>query len=75
VLACGVLSAIAGDPRCVSVTEYPSGVSIVTDLPLVGTVPAKLTLPAAGALTVSPTASAPMSMPRCWPDAYGCVSS
>jgi hypothetical protein len=28
------------EPRCVSVTDNPSGVSIVIDLPLVGTVPA-----------------------------------
>jgi len=49
----------------VSVTEYPSGVSIVTDLPLVGTVPANSTVPAAGATTLSPVVSAPMSMPRC----------
>ena len=35
----------------------------------------KRTVPAAGATTVSPAAWAPMSMPRCWPDAYGCASS
>ena len=52
------------EPRCVSVTEYPSGVAIVTDFPLVGTVPAKLTVPDAGAPTEVP-AAAPTSMPRC----------
>ena len=62
------------EPRCVSVTEYPSAVSIVTDLPLVGTVPAKLTVPAAGASTAVPV-SEPMSMPRCCPAAYGCAGS
>ena len=40
--------ATAIEPRCVSVTERPSAVSIVTDLPLVGTVPAKLTTPGGG---------------------------
>ena len=39
-------------PRCVSVTEYPSGVRMVTVLPLVGTVPANVTVPAAGARIV-----------------------
>jgi hypothetical protein len=63
------------DPRCVRVTEYPSAVWIVSELPLVGTYPAKLTVPAAGAETLSPAASAPMSMPRCCPAAYGCASS
>src|SRR5262249_51106331 len=63
------------EPRCVSVTEYPSAVSIVRLSPLVGTKPAKLTVPFAGATTVSPGALAPMSMPRCWPASYGCASS
>ena len=63
------------EPRCVSVTEYPSAVSIVRLSPLVGTKPAKLTVPLSGATTGSPVAVAPMSMPRCWPAAYGCVSS
>ena len=39
-----------------------------------GTVPAKLTTPAAGASTAAP-ASAPMSTPRCWPAAYGSPAS
>jgi hypothetical protein len=52
----------------VSVTASPPGVSIVIVLPLVGTVPAKLTTPAAGATTWEPSA-APMSMPRCCPAA------
>jgi len=63
------------EPRCVSVTEYPPVVSIVRLSPLVGTKPAKLTVPLAGATTASPGALAPMSMPRCWPASYGCVSS
>lgn len=67
--------ATATEPRCVSVNEYPSDVSIVTDLPFVGTLPAKLIVPLAGATTGSPVADAPMSMPRCCPDAYGCDSS
>jgi hypothetical protein len=58
------------DPRWVSVTEYPSRVWIVTTLPLPGTVPANETVPEAGADTVVPV-EAPMSMPRCWPAAYG----
>jgi hypothetical protein len=52
----------------VSVTDQPSGVSIVTDLPLPGTVPAKEIVPAAGARTLAP-ASPPTSRPRCWPAA------
>ena len=57
--------ATAIEPRWVSVTASPSGVSIVTDLPLDGTVPAKLTTPEAGASTGSPVATAPTSTPRC----------
>ncbi|HEY8029550.1 MAG TPA: hypothetical protein VIE38_08590 [Gaiellaceae bacterium] len=49
-------------------TEYPSAVAIVTDFPLVGTVPANVTAPDAGAATGVP-AAAPMSMPRCCPPA------
>src|SRR5579859_1028403 len=63
------------EPRWVSVTARPSAVSIVTDLPLVGTVPAYVTTPAAGATTGMPVAEAPMSTPRCWPPAYGCAGS
>src|SRR5581483_1197533 len=62
------------DPRWVSVTEYPSAVAIVTDFPLEGTVPAKVTVPADGARTAVP-GDAPMSMPRCWPPAYGWLES
>jgi hypothetical protein len=51
-------------PRCVSVTDQPSPVSTVTDCPLPGTEPTKLTTPGAGARTSSP-ASPPMSTPRC----------
>src|SRR5256886_16495543 len=58
------------EPRCVRVTEYPSAVWIVTTLPLTGTVRANETRPDAGARTGSP-APAPMSIPRCWPAAYG----
>jgi hypothetical protein len=56
------------EPRCVSVTESASAVRIETLLPLVGTVPANVTSPAAGATTVVPVA-APMSTPRCCPPA------
>jgi hypothetical protein len=62
------------EPRCVSVIERPSPVSIVTDLPLDGTVPAKLTTPDAGARTGEP-ADAAMSTPRCCSPAYGCAGS
>src|SRR5262249_27423708 len=62
------------DPSWVSVTDQPSGVRIVTDFPLPGTVPAKVTAPAAGASIVSPVAP-PTSMPRCWPAPYGCAGS
>src|SRR5216683_30006 len=62
------------EPRCVSVTAYPSAVVIVRLLPEVGTVPANVTVPAAGATTTTP-AAAPTSMPRCWPGAYGCAGS
>jgi hypothetical protein len=61
-------------PRCVSVTDQPSAVSIVTDLPLPGTVPANETTPALGARTASPGLP-PRSMPRCWPAAYGFAGS
>jgi hypothetical protein len=43
-------------------------------LPEEGTVPAKVTAPAAGATTVAPRSSA-MSMPRWNPAAYGCARS
>ena len=56
------------EASCVSVTDQPSAVSIVTDLPFDGTVPAKETTPAAGARTTAP-APAPTSMSRCWPAA------
>ena len=58
------------EPRCTSVTAYPSCVWIVTVLPPVGTTPAKETVPLAGASTGVPL-GAPMSMPRCCPAAYG----
>src|SRR5436305_15046198 len=57
-------------PRWVSVTEYPSAVSIVSDRPLVGTVPANETVPDAGTAT-GPAATPPMTTPRCRPAAYG----
>src|SRR5215211_1888017 len=56
------------EPRCTSVTDQPSGVSIVTVLPADGTVPAKVTTPDAGACTVAP-ASPATSIPRCCPAA------
>jgi len=43
---------------------------IVTALPLTGTVPTNETYPEAGAATVVPDGP-PMSIPRCWPAAYG----
>ena len=43
-------------------------------LPPPGTEPAKVTVPSAGACTSVPSA-APMSIPRCWPPAYGCAGS
>src|SRR5579884_3199622 len=66
--------ATASVPRCVSVTASASAVRIVTDLPLVGTEPANVTSPAAGATTAVP-AGAPTSTPRCCPPAYGCAGS
>ncbi len=63
------------EPRWTSVTEYlPSGVRIETVLPLVGTVPANVTVPAVGATTVWPD-GAPTSIPRCCPPAYGLLPS
>jgi hypothetical protein len=62
--------ATSKEPRCTSVTEKPSSVPIVTVLPPVGTVPAKETVPLAGASTGVPVGE-PMSIPRCCPAAYG----
>src|SRR5262249_49568911 len=62
------------DPSWVSVTDQPSLVRIVTDLPLPGTVPANVTMPGAGAWIVSPAAP-PTSTPRCWPAVYGWAGS
>jgi hypothetical protein len=72
--ATAALRATAIEPRCVSVIDRPSPVSSVTDLPLVGTVPAKVTTPDTGATICAP-AGAAMSMPRCCPPAYGCAGS
>src|SRR5919204_451842 len=58
------------EPRWTSVTAYPVEVRIVTVLPPLGTVPANVTVPPAAASTGVPV-GAPMSMPRCWPAAYG----
>jgi hypothetical protein len=58
----------------VIVTAYPSGVVIVTDLPELGTVPANVTVPPAGAGTGAPSVPA-TSMPRCCPPEYGCAGS
>src|SRR5689334_13972880 len=66
--------AVVIEPRWVSVTAYPSAVAIVMLRPEPGTVPAKLTDPATGAATVSPSGAA-RSTPRCWPAAYGCDGS
>jgi hypothetical protein len=57
------------EPRCTSVTEYPSFVWIATVRPFVGSEPAKEIVPSRGASTGSP-ASPPMSTPRCCPLAY-----
>ena len=54
------------EPRWVSVTDQPSAVSIVTLLPFAATVPAKETVPAAGARTTEPAGPA-TSTPRCQP--------
>jgi hypothetical protein len=64
------LRATFSEPRWRSVAEYPSGVAIASVLPPVGTVPANVTVPLAGATTGVP-GSAPMSMPRWRPPAYG----
>lgn len=56
------------EPRWTSVTEYPSAVEIVRPRPCVGTEPAKVTVPDAGARTDDPSGP-PMSTPRCWPPA------
>ena len=56
--------ATAIEPRCVRVTERPAAVSMVMLRPDVGTVPANVTTPAAGARTSEPVAP-PTSMPRC----------
>jgi hypothetical protein len=61
------------DPSWVSVTLY-APLRIAIALPLEGTVPANVTLPPAGARTEAPGGAA-MSMPRCWPAAYGCARS
>jgi hypothetical protein len=50
----------------VRLTARPDGVWIVRVFPLVGTVPANVTTPAAGASTDAPD-PAPIAMPRCWP--------
>jgi len=60
--------ATASEPRCVRVTARPPAVWIVSVLPLAGTVPAKVTVPAAGASTGAPV-SAAIAMPRLWPAA------
>jgi hypothetical protein len=51
-------------PSRVSVTDQPPAVSIVTERPLSGTLPANETVPVAGARTGSPTAPA-ISTTRC----------
>jgi hypothetical protein len=58
----------------VSVTAYPAEVAIVMLLPEVGTVPANVTVPVTGARIGAPAAPE-MSMPRCWPPAYGWAGS
>jgi hypothetical protein len=51
------------------VTVKPSAVSSDTVRPWNGSVPVKLTTPAAGDATASPS-SPPMSTPLCWPASY-----
>ncbi len=51
------------DPRCVSVTAQPSSVRIDTVRPFVGSDPANVTRPAAGARTSEPGGPA-TSIPR-----------
>jgi hypothetical protein len=62
------------DPRWSKVTVVANGVWIEIVLPPFGTVPANETTPSAGASTDAPIA-AEMSMPRCWPPAYGWARS
>src|SRR6266571_4483850 len=62
------------DPRCVRLTARPDAVRIVSVCPFVGTEPAKLTTPDAGANTGAPP-PAPIAIPRCWPAVYGCAGS
>ncbi|HEY3182539.1 MAG TPA: hypothetical protein VGJ77_06890 [Gaiellaceae bacterium] len=57
-----------------SVTDHPSAVWIVSVFPFVGTVPANVTTPPAGACTTVP-ASPATAIPRCWPPANGCAGS
>jgi hypothetical protein len=52
------------------VSYRPSAVRTLTVTPDEPAVPAKRTSPLAAATTVVP-AEAAMSMPRCWPEAYG----
>lgn len=66
--------ATAIDPSCVSVTDQPSEVRMVSDFPLPGTVPANVTTPPAGARTADP-GSPPISIPRCSPAEYGWAGS
>jgi hypothetical protein len=60
----------AVEPSWTSVADSPPAVSIVTVRPYLGTLPANDTVPDAGATTGVPD-RAPMSIPRCWPAAYG----
>ena len=55
------------EPRCVSVTDQPSGVRSETVFPLDGSDPAKVTTPSSAERTAEPSTPA-MSIPR-WPDA------
>ena len=57
-------------PRCVNDALWPLAATIVTVVPCVGTCPAKETSPETGARTTGAPSSA-MSIPRCWPPAYG----
>ena len=67
-------AATAIEPRCVSVTASPSAVAIVTHLPEPGTVPANVTVPAAGATHGVARAGGDVDAAML-PAAYGCAGS
>src|SRR5262245_58209230 len=62
------------EPRWTSVTDQPSSVRTVRQSPWVGSPPANATTPVVAEHTSEPL-GAPMSIPRCWPPAYGSPSA